>query len=78
VLVNIPVMLASRGAILAATVLAVRFAFRQPRDSSGLTGTGSTRLKGVAAVRTAPSDTDNDEFHRHRRSRAGSVDDEGA
>lgn len=64
VLVNIPVMLALWGADLAAIVLAVRFAFGQPRDSSGLTGTGSTRLEGVTAVRIAPSDTDNDEHRR--------------
>jgi hypothetical protein len=64
VLVNIPVMVALWGAVFTAMVLAVRFALRQPSDASGLTGTGSTRPEGVAAVRTAPSETDNDEFYR--------------
>jgi hypothetical protein len=61
---NTPAMLLLWGAVITATVLAVRFASREPSDPPVPPGTGSTRLGGAVAARIARSETANDEFHR--------------
>jgi hypothetical protein len=64
VLVNVPATVLLWGAIVAATVLAVRIAFRQSSDPPAPTGTGYDRRDGVVAARITRSETGDDEIYR--------------
>lgn len=61
---NIPAMVLLWGAVLTAIVLTVRFASRQPSDSSAPTGTGFARAGQVAPPPGARGNAGEDDFHR--------------
>lgn len=61
---NIPAMVLLWGAVLTAIVVTVRFASRQPSDSSAPTGTGFARAGHVAPSPGARGDVGEDDFYR--------------
>jgi hypothetical protein len=64
VLVNFPATVLLWGAVVAAIVLAVRFAVRQPSDPPAPTCAAYPRSEGMVAARFARSGNDNDDFYR--------------
>lgn len=64
VVVNSPAMVLLWVAVVAAIVLAVRSAVRQPSDPTTPTGSGYPRRDGVVAARVASDETNSDDFYR--------------
>jgi putative membrane protein len=61
---NIPAMVLLWGAVITATVLAVRFLTRQRSDPLAPRDMGSIRIEYMLAEGSARGEMDNDEWHR--------------